>query len=57
MSNFTDQNNSYRGVDRRSSKDRRSGIERRNLVRFESIGCDRRRKDLRREEDVFWRSV
>ena len=43
----------YMGLDRRSSVDRRGGLERRNLVRFESIGIDRRVQSYRRKEDVF----
>ncbi len=44
----------YTGVDRRNRMDRRSGLERRNLVRFESIGTDRRVQSYRRQEDSYW---
>lgn len=43
----------YMGLDRRSNHDRRGGHERRNLVRFESLGADRRVQSYRRKEDVF----
>jgi len=43
----------YKGLDRRSSSERRDHLDRRNLVRFESIGSDRREDDPRREEDLY----
>jgi len=45
----------YTGIDRRSSAERRTGIDRRDLFRYESIGSDRRTTYCRRNEDVFWR--
>ncbi len=47
-------NKAYTGVDRRSMANRRGGSERRNLVRYESIGSDRRMTSYRRREDAFW---
>jgi len=44
----------YHGLDRRSSCDRRSGGERRNLLRFEALGSERRERMLRRREDKLW---
>lgn len=44
----------YHGLDRRSSCDRRSGGERRNLLRYDALGSDRRERMLRRREDVLW---
>lgn len=44
----------YQGLDRRSSCDRRNGSERRNLVRFDALGSDRRERVLRRWEDKLW---
>lgn len=38
----------YYGQDRRKTIDRRYNSDRRNLVRFESIGCDRREVERRR---------
>lgn len=46
-------NREYAGVDRRCSE-RRLEQERRNLVRYESIGSDRRSSCYRRVEDAFW---
>lgn len=46
----------YQGLDRRSSCDRRNGGERRNLVRYEALGSDRRERLLRRREDMLWLS-
>lgn len=43
----------YTGKDRRVAMDRRSGLERRNLVRYESIGSDRRVQPYRRKEESF----
>jgi len=43
----------YKGLDRRSSSDRRDHLDRRNLVRFESIGSDRREDESRRDEDLY----
>lgn len=47
----------YQGLDRRSCCDRRNGGERRNLVRYEALGSDRRERVLRRREDMLWFSV
>lgn len=47
----------YQGLDRRSCCDRRNGGERRNLVRYESLGSDRRERVLRRREDMLWFSA
>jgi|GEM_PF-5655177 len=44
----------YYGLDRRSSCDRRTSGERRNLVRYEALGSDRRERMLRRREDMLW---
>lgn len=48
--------NVYGGVDRRSISERRRGMDRRNLIRFESLGSDRRNSSYRRQEDVTWYS-
>lgn len=48
--------NPYTGIDRRGNFERRLGADRRNLVRYESIGSDRRNKSFRRSEDVAWSS-
>ena len=47
-------NRGYSGLERRSSMDRRYGRERRNLIRFESFGSDRREGLYRRYEDLQW---
>lgn len=44
----------YGGIDRRSSSDRRAMFERRNLIRYESVGSNRRVDQIRRKEDMFW---
>jgi hypothetical protein len=44
----------YRGLERRSSCDRRIDGERRNLVRYDALGSDRRERMLRRREDMLW---
>ncbi len=44
----------YTGIDRRSRSERRHGMDRRNLIRYESLGSDRRVATCRREEDGFW---
>jgi len=46
----------YKGVDRRGSMERRSGQDRRNLMRYEAVGSERRNQDCRRKEDFFWNS-
>lgn len=46
----------YAGIDRRGNFERRVGVDRRNLVRYESIGSDRRNKSFRRSEDLAWSS-
>jgi len=43
----------YGGVDRRASLERRSHTDRRNLVRYESLGSNRRAQSSRRKEDEF----
>ncbi len=43
----------YMGVDRRQCSERRRGIERRDLVRFDSLGSERRVLNHRRKEDTF----
>ena len=47
-------NETYQGLERRSSSDRRIGRDRRNLIRFESFGSDRRYEKPRRQEELFW---
>jgi len=42
----------YKGLDRRSNGNRRDHPDRRNLVRFESLGSDRRQGDCRRDEEL-----
>lgn len=44
----------YQGLERRASAERRRGRDRRNLIRFESYGCDRRYGQPRRQEEMFW---
>lgn len=44
----------YKGIDRRATSERRGGVDRRNLIRDESAGNDRRVMPCRRKEDVFW---
>jgi len=44
----------YAGVNRRSAAERRKVSDRRNLIRYESIGSDRRAQALRRDEDAYW---
>ena len=44
----------YAGVDRRASLERRNHADRRNLVRYESLGCNRRAQVYRRKEDESW---
>ena len=46
----------YAGIDRRSRFERRRGMDRRNLVRYESVGSDRRAEPFRRAEDAAWSS-
>ena len=45
---------SYSGLERRSILDRRRGADRRNLVRFEALGSERRIGLYRRYEDLQW---
>ena len=40
-------------IDRRTNHKRRSHSDRRNLVRFESLGSDRRMGLCRRQEEFF----
>ena len=56
MTSRTNADDQYKGLDRRSSTNRRDHFDRRNLVRFESLGSDRRDggdDESRREEDLF----
>ena len=48
----------YKGLERRSNSERRMAKDRRNLIRFESFGSDRR-ADIgpRRQEELFWARV
>lgn len=46
----------YAGIDRRGNFERRGGVDRRNLVRYESIGSERRLTPHRRTEDAIWSS-
>ncbi len=43
----------YTGLERRAIFKRRAGLERRNLIRYESIGIDRRGHSVRRKEDAL----
>ena len=48
----------YKGLERRSNSERRIGKDRRNLIRFESFGSDRRENGgPRRKEELFWERV
>ena len=47
----------YNGLERRANSERRIGQDRRNLIRFESFGIDRREGDTRRKEELFWERV
>lgn len=51
---FSHEKPAYQGLDRRSSFDRRSGAERRYLLRFEALERERRERALRRREDMLW---
>jgi hypothetical protein len=44
----------WNGVNRRVMVDRRQGDDRRNLVRIESWGCDRRLDMPRRKAEIAW---
>lgn len=44
----------WNGINRRDLADRRKGRDRRNLVRFESLGCDRRLEIPRRRSEMLW---
>ena len=53
MASEISENVPYNGLDRRSSMDRRGHPDRRNLVRFEALGSDRRQAESsRREEEL-----
>ena len=39
---------------RRSEKDRRAANDRRNLIRFEDLGNERRAGLQRRDEEFYW---
>ena len=47
-------NKAYAGIDRRALMERREGVDRRNLIRYETVGSDRRLQSYRRKEDDFW---
>lgn len=49
-------NRAYKGLERRSSFERRCGSDRRDLVRFEALGSDRRLGTTRREEEAYWKT-
>jgi len=53
MTSKTTEDAQYKGLERRSSGERRDHVDRRNLVRFESIGSDRREDESRRDEDLY----
>lgn len=44
----------WNGSNRRARYDRRLGSDRRTLLRFESIGCDRRLGTPRRKAEMIW---
>ena len=44
----------WNGKNRRSRYDRRVDSDRRTLLRFESIGCDRRLGTPRRKDEMLW---
>jgi hypothetical protein len=44
----------WNGKNRRNRYDRRMGSDRRTLIRFESIGCDRRLGTPRRRDEMLW---
>lgn len=44
----------WNGKNRRSRYDRRVDNDRRTLLRFETIGCDRRLGTPRRKEEMIW---
>lgn len=47
----------YAGLDRRGRFERRDGMDRRNLIRYEAFGSDRRvEQQQRRLEDAVWLS-
>ena len=56
MSSKSYSNKPYGGIERRGNFERRSGADRRNLVRYEAIGSDRRLTQHRRTEDAVWSS-
>lgn len=49
-------NEVYSGIERRASIERRVHADRRNLMRYESLGSNRRGQSHRRKEDEFWAS-
>lgn len=44
----------WNGKNRRTRYDRRMGADRRTLLRFETIGCDRRLDTPRRKDEMIW---
>ena len=44
----------YGGIERRASVERRVRADRRNLMRYESVGSNRRAQVYRRTEDELW---
>ena len=42
------------GIERRVNRERRLLLDRRNLIRFESLGSDRRSGLPRRKDDIYW---
>ena len=44
----------WNGKNRRSRYDRRIDSDRRTLLRFETIGCDRRLGTPRRKDEMIW---
>ncbi|MDQ1362428.1 MAG: hypothetical protein QG652_288 [Pseudomonadota bacterium] len=45
---------SWNGNNRRARYDRRLGSDRRTLIRFETLGCDRRLGTPRRKAEMIW---
>ncbi|MGD8483467.1 MAG: hypothetical protein PVJ63_04465 [Thioalkalispiraceae bacterium] len=51
---MTDEQEPYKGPERRSGKDRRSGHDRREMIRFEPGKADRRSGKDRRKMKSVW---
>ncbi|MCW9015150.1 MAG: hypothetical protein OQL06_15390 [Gammaproteobacteria bacterium] len=47
----------YAGLERRSTRERRISRDRRNLMRFDSLGSERRDGLYRRYEDLQWNTT